>query len=94
MILTDVTFPGTHSLSELEQFADQQEEILGPLVNLGNAGPNSVLTFNMSSPAPTQFVILRLTPGGNTPVVDGFGLVCQGNCLIGGQLAEWSKAPV
>ena len=86
MILTDVTFPGTHSLNELEQFADQQEEILGPLVNLGNAGPNSVLTFNMSSPPPEKGVILRLTPGGNTPVVDGFGLVCQGNCLIGGQL--------
>ncbi len=86
MILTDVTFPGTHSLNELEQFVDQQEEILGPLVNLGNAGPNSVLTFDMSSPPPSRFVILRMTPGGNTPVVDGFGLVCQGNCLIGGQL--------
>src|SRR5271165_1990720 len=86
MITTDVTFAGTSSLSELEAFADQQEEVLGPLVNLGNAGPDSVLTFDMSSAPPKQFVILRTTPGGTTPVVSGFSLVCQGNCLIGGQL--------
>jgi Transglycosylase SLT domain len=86
MITTDVTFPGTSGLSELETFVDQEEEVLGPLVNLGNAGPNSVLTFDMSSPPPKQFVILRTTPGGATPVVAGFTLVCQGNCLVGGQL--------
>lgn len=86
MDVTDVTCPGTHSLNELEQFADMQEDLLGPLVNLGNAGPNSVLTFNMSSLPPKQFVVLRITPGGTAPAVDGFSLVCQGNCLIGGQL--------
>lgn len=86
MTLTDVTFPGTHSLSELEQFIDQQEEILGPLVNLGNAGPNSVLTFDMSDPPPTRFVVLRTTSDGNSPTIDGFSMVCQGNCLIGSQL--------
>lgn len=86
MILTDVTFPGTQPLDELERFVHQQEEGLGPLVNLGNAGPDSVLTFNMSSPPPATFVILRATPGGHTPVVNGFRLVCQGNCLVAGQL--------
>ncbi|HET7884279.1 MAG TPA: hypothetical protein VFL55_25555 [Acetobacteraceae bacterium] len=86
MIIKEVTFAGSSSLSDLETFADQQEEVLGPLVNLGNAGPNTVLTFAMDDPPPKQFIILRLTPAGNTPVVPGFSLVCQGNCLIGGQL--------
>jgi len=87
MLTTDVTHPGTATLADLEQFANQQEAVLGPLVNLGNAGPNSVLTFDMSDPPPAQSVILRLTIGGATPVVPGFTLSCQGNCLIGSQLA-------
>ena len=86
MITTDVAFSGTWLLSDLEKFAEQQEEILGPLVNLGNAGADTVLTFNMSDLPPATFVILRTTIGGATPVVPGFSLVCQGNCLIGGRL--------
>lgn len=86
MILTDVTFPGAGSLSDLEQFADQQEENLGPLVNLGNAGTDSVLTFDMDDASPAEPVILRMTAGGMTPAVDGFRLVCQGNCMVAGQL--------
>ena len=86
MNTTDVTFPGAHSLSDLEQFADQQEEFLGPLVNLGNAGPDSVLTFDLDDDPAAEPVVLRTTPGGMTPAVDGFRLVCQGNCMVAGQL--------
>jgi hypothetical protein len=87
VLTTATTIAGTSTLSELESFIDQNEEVLGPLVDLGNAGPNSVLTFDQSDPPPQQFVILRATlPGGITPVVPGYSLVCQGNCLVGGVL--------
>ena len=87
MLTTDTECAGTSNLDELESFVDQQEANLGPLVNTGNAGPNSVFTFDMDSPPPAQFVILRLTPGGAAPVIAGFTRICQGNCLVGGQLA-------
>jgi hypothetical protein len=87
MLTTDTECAGTSNLEELESFVDQQEASLGPLVNIGNAGPNSGFTFNLDSPPPAQFVILRLTPGGAAPVIEGFARIRQGNCLVGGQLA-------
>lgn len=87
MLTTDITCPGTHTLSDLEQLADQQEELLGPLVNLGNAGSDSVLTFDMDAPPPLQPLVLSAGTPGATP---GLQLVCRGNCLIGGQLTPVS----
>lgn len=87
MPITDITFPGTHTLSDLEQLADQQEELLGPLVNLGNAGSDSVLTFDMDAPPPLQPLVLSTGTPGVTP---GLQLVCRGNCLVGGQLTPVS----
>ena len=83
MPTTDITFPGTNSLSDLELLADQQEELLGPLVNLGNAGPDSVLTFDMDLAPPDQPLVLQ---AGVPNATAGLLLVCRGNCLVGGQL--------
>ncbi|MBL6082530.1 transglycosylase SLT domain-containing protein [Belnapia sp. T18] len=78
---------GAFPLDETEVIVQQQEEILGPLVDLGNAGTKTALTFDMDSEPPKTFAVLRLTPGGQAPVIPGFRLVCQGNCLVAGQLA-------
>ena len=74
------------TLADLEHFAEGQERSLGPLVDIGNDGINTVLTFDMSDPPPGALVILRSTPGGHAQPVDGYRLVCQGNGIVGGQL--------
>ncbi len=86
MNTTDMHVAGSLTLAELEQVLHQQEKLNGPLVDLGNAGPNTVLTLNLDDPPFEQPTILRLTPGGVTPTVNGHVLVCQGNCVVNGQL--------
>ena len=86
MIVTNVHIVGTLLLAELEAVARQQELFNGPLVDIGLAATNTALTFNMDDPAPDNALILRLTPGGVTPAVPDHTLVCQGNCLVAGQL--------
>jgi hypothetical protein len=88
------------TLADLEHFAEGQERSLGPLVDIGNDGINTVLTFDMSDPPPDALAILRPTPGGHAQPVDGYRLVCQGNGIVGGQLtgiaafrAEHNDAP-
>src|SRR4051795_5175874 len=88
MPTTDISIPGTATLSDIELFAQQEEEINGPLVNLGNAGPDSILTFDMDALPPNRPIVLRVAPGATPPQIDGFALVSQGNCLVAGRLTS------
>jgi hypothetical protein len=86
MEVTSITAPGNLTLVDLEQAINTEEGSLGPVVDLGNDGLNSVVTFNMSDPPPTVPLVLRATPGGQPPQVPGSTFICQGNCLVSGQL--------
>lgn len=85
MDLTVVQSPGSRSLRELEQLAAQRERVLGPLVELGSAGADTTLTFDLDAAPPTESVVLRSVPDGRTPTLPGFVLACQGNCIVSGQ---------
>jgi len=88
MRVTQIDSPGSRSLAELEEFIDEEEDLLGhPLVDLGSTDTDTVLTFNLDEPRPASFVALQLNPGGGSPVPAGFTRVCQGNCMVAGQLA-------
>ena len=86
MEITTITAPGSVTLSDLEQSINGEEPALGPVVDLGNDGLHTLVTFNESASPPGAGIVLRTTRGGQTPVVPGFTLVCQGNCIVFGQM--------
>jgi hypothetical protein len=78
----DVGFAKDNSLDDLNLFVRQQEELLGPLVRIGNDGNQTVLTFDMDQARPEKHAVIQ---EGNPPA-SGSGI--KGKVFVAGQLKD------
>jgi hypothetical protein len=87
MVATAETLDGSNSITELELWARQREQILGPLLSLAIEGTDNVGKFNVGADVPddAHLVELRVCVGGAAVPRAGFHVVCTGNCLVTGQ---------
>jgi len=72
------------SAQELELVIQQQEELLGPLVSIGNDSAATLLTFDMDQDPPTNPPVLRA----GSLDIRGAAAVLRGICFINGRLQE------
>lgn len=77
-----------YTLQELQLFIQQQEELLGSLVDLGNDSSQTVIEIDDDQLPPSTLTILKPTIGDAAPSVAGYDLVCTGICFIVGQHQE------
>ena len=78
----DVGFAKYNPLSELNKFVTQQEELLGPLVRIGNDGNQTVLTLDLDQNRPEKHAVIQ---EGNPPAS---GSIAQGKIFVEGQLKD------
>lgn len=71
---------GSTSLSDLQTMVRQTEDVLGPLVNIGVAGTDSLFGFDQGGDLPATALELQI--GASTR--KGFDLVCQGDAFVSG----------
>jgi hypothetical protein len=77
--------PSNYTLQKLELLIQQQEELLGALVDLGNDGAQTVIVIDDDQLPPSKLISLKPTIGEATPHLSGYNLVCTGICFIVGQ---------
>jgi hypothetical protein len=73
------------SSRELQKIIQQQEEILGPLVSIGNDYTSTLLTFDGDQDPPEKQTLLQL--GGGDEVIGAIP-VTRGLCFVDGKLQE------
>ena len=73
------------SLSDLNTVVAQNEDLLGPLVGIGNDGTQSLLTFDMDQNPPTKHAVIAAA-GGHLP--PGSSKVCEGKIFIAAKLTS------
>ena len=71
--VTTVAAPPSLSLSQLGTLVAQQEEVLGPLVSIGNDGTQTLLTFDLERDPPDIFTAIGIgdPPPNSTPLAIG-----------------------
>lgn len=72
-------------LGDLQLVVQQQEEILGPLVSIGNDGGATLLTFDLDQERP-QHPTLVVTGGTRTPL--GYRRTFTGKAFVNGRLED------
>src|ERR1700759_566869 len=81
-----VTVDPSASLDVINHISNQQERRLGPLVDIGNDGSATMLSFDMDLDKPAQLAVIVLAtapaPAGSTRVGAG------GKIVIGGQQTD------
>lgn len=82
--LEPLRVPAEFSTQDLERVIQQQEEILGPLVSIGNDGISTLLTFDVEQDPPTNRALLRL----GSQEVTGAAAIFRGICFVNGRLQE------
>ena len=65
--------PPDLSLSQLVTLVAQQEEVLGPLVSIGNDGSQTLLTFDLERDPPEKHTVIGVgkPPPNATPLATG-----------------------
>jgi hypothetical protein len=71
--ITTVGAPSDLSLSQLGILVAQQEEILGPLVSIGNDGSQTLLTFDLERDPPDTHTLIAIggLPPNSIPLASG-----------------------
>ncbi len=73
------------SLGDLNQLVVQQEDLLGPLIAIGNDGSQTVVTFDMDQNPPAKHAVIGVA---GSPPPSGSTTICQGKVFIAGQLTD------
>lgn len=81
----NIGVPSNYTLQKLERLIQQQEELLGALVDLGNDRTQTVIVIDDDQLPPSQLITLKPTIGEATATLSGYNLVCTGICFIVGQ---------
>jgi hypothetical protein len=74
-----VSVDSSLSLADLNRVAQQQEQLLGPLVLIGNDGSNNLLSFDMERDPPNSPIQIQLI---SEPTPPNAQIVSTGLCLI------------
>jgi len=82
---TIVAAPPGLSLSQLATLVAQQEEVLGPLLSIGNDGSQTLLTFDLDREPPETHTVIGI---GNPP--RGSTSLAIGKAFVSGQLQDVS----
>jgi hypothetical protein len=85
---TVVTVSPFYEIVSLELTVQQQEELLGPLVALGNDGAVTVLTFDIDQDPPQQKAVIRPASDDVSSNPSAFRLIGKGICFVSGRLME------
>ncbi|HEY4941373.1 MAG TPA: hypothetical protein VII56_08085 [Rhizomicrobium sp.] len=80
-----VSVPSSFSLAAFNQVVQQQEQVLGQLVLLGNDGSSNLLSFDMDKDPPAKPVTIQAATDAEPP---GTQKVITGVCFIQGQLTD------
>jgi len=80
--------PKTLALIDLNKLVAQQEELLGPLIGIGNDGNQTLLTVDMAEDPPETFAVIVPTFAGQAVVPQGSVKVCEGKVFITSQLID------
>jgi hypothetical protein len=81
--VTTVAAPPDLSLSQLGTLVAQQEEVLGPLVSIGNNGSQTLLTFDLERDPPETRTVIAI---GNPP--PNSIPLATGKVFVSGQLQD------
>jgi hypothetical protein len=73
------------TLEKLQLFIQQQEEIQGLLIGLGNDGVHTVIEIDNDQDPPAKPAILKQAIGDIAASITGHVFICKGNCFIAGQ---------
>jgi hypothetical protein len=73
------------SLSNLNSVVLQQEALLGPLVQIGNDGKQTLLSFDMDQDPPATPTIISIEGEGGPP---GAAIVIKGRCFVSDQMTD------
>jgi hypothetical protein len=81
--VTTVGAPPGLSLSQLGTLVAQQEEVLGPLVSIGNDGSQTLLTFDLERDPPATHTVIGIDdpPPNSIPLATG-------KIFVSGQLQD------
>ena len=74
------------SLPDINTIISQQEDVLGPLIGIGNDGAQTILTFDTDPPAPANHAVVTADSGGQPATPAGSTQVCRGSLFIAGAL--------
>jgi hypothetical protein len=74
------------SLISLNIIVTENEELLGPLIAIGNDSTQTVLTFDMDLDPPTNHAVIAVGGGGVLP--SGSSIVYRGRVFVSGQLTD------
>lgn len=66
------------SLAQLATLIAQQEEVLGPLVSIGNDGSQTLLTFDLDQEPPANHAVIAV----GSPLLRGAALVATGKVFV------------
>ena len=84
---TTVGADKTLDLAGLNLWVAQQEQLMGPLVSIGDGGDATAAAFDMDQPAVVlNFAQVNLRLGQSCVVPAGRALVCDGQAYISGAL--------
>jgi hypothetical protein len=86
--LQSFAVPPELSTQDLERVIQQQEEIIGPLVSIGNDNISTLVTFDVDQDPPTNPALLRPLRPGSHDIIPGAALISTGVCFVNGQLQE------
>jgi hypothetical protein len=75
------------SLTQLNQWISENEQILGPVLEIENGGVATAVVFNLAKPRPQdKFARVSLKVGAQCIVPGGHLLVCSGHAYVSGAL--------
>ena len=76
------------SLTDLNKYVKQQEEQLGPLIEIGNNGDQTLLTIDMDPDPPVKFAVIVPVLGGVVTLPPGTAKICEGKVFITNLLVD------
>jgi hypothetical protein len=76
------------SLADLNTIVGQYEQMLGPLISLGNDGNQTLLTFDTDLDSPAKNAVVAVDQNGQSATPAGSTMVCQGTVFIAGALTH------
>ena len=73
-------------LPTINQVGAQNEAVLGPLIDIGNDGAQTILTFDTDGAAPAKGAVLTADQGGQPDVPTGSSKIKSGQVFVSGAL--------
>jgi hypothetical protein len=76
----------TWTLAQVNEAVSEKEAVVGPLIQIGNNGNLTVLTFDTDQGSPAKTAVIAPDVGGAAQIPAGSTKVCSGTIYIAGTL--------